>query len=181
MFLLYVLYKHTTQGISGFVFCMSGYTYRMQEFTTTSPEQTQDLAVRLIKELSRAGAVRGTSTIVALRGDLGAGKTIFVQGAARALGVDEQVTSPTFVIEKVYQLPEGRSWRHLIHIDAYRLSGEEELHTIGWGELATDPHNLIMIEWPERLGLGVPERAVRVTLEQVDERTRVIGIEGVEV
>jgi len=109
---------------------------------------------------------------VALQGNLGAGKTVFVKGAAQALGVTDEVTSPTFVIEKIYHLPEGAPWKHLVHIDAYRMEGEEELNTIGWHDIATDPNNLIMIEWPEQVGLGVPERAVWVEFEAVTEDTR---------
>jgi tRNA threonylcarbamoyladenosine biosynthesis protein TsaE len=153
----------------------------MQEFTTHSPQETQALAKRIMEALARSTTIRGTSTIVALQGDLGAGKTVFTKGVAEALGVTEVVTSPTFVIEKVYQLPDGASWKHLIHIDAYRLQGEEELHTIGWNESATDPGNLIVIEWPEQVGLGVPERAIWIEFEQVDEMTRKITLSGVDI
>ncbi len=148
----------------------------MKELTTNSPEETQDLAVSVLKALSAGDEIRGTSTIVALQGNLGAGKTVFVKGVAKHLGVKETVTSPTFVIEKIYELPENTSWKRLIHIDAYRLEGEEDLSAVGWSDIATDPNNLIMIEWPETVGLGVPERAVWIELEAVDSKTRKIKI-----
>lgn len=144
------------------------------ESLTHTPEETEVFAGEVARKLALKG--RATSTIVALQGDLGAGKTVFVQGVARSLGIEERVTSPTFVIEKVYRLAEGAPWKHLVHIDAYRLEGEGELRTIGWDECATDPGNLIMIEWPEQVGLGIPERAVWITIDNVDETTRKFSV-----
>lgn len=146
----------------------------MEEITTRSVEETQALAARTVASLSESEQGRGTGTIVALQGDLGAGKTVFVKGVAQALGLTEVVTSPTFVIQKVYRLPEGQPWKHLIHIDAYRLEDEKELRTIGWDDIATDPGNLIMIEWPEQVGLGVPERAYWIEFEVLNEDVRKI-------
>ncbi len=93
--------------------------------------------------------------IVGLKGDLGAGKTAFVQEVARALGVPGLVVSPTFVIAKVY--PIGRPpFERLVHIDAYRLHpGMRD--SIGWKGYSEDPANLIFVEWPERLPGGAPE------------------------
>lgn len=102
------------------------------------------------------------ATIITLSGELGAGKTTFVQGIARALGVEENVTSPTFVIEKVYELT-GQKWKHLIHIDAYRLKSAHELEVLGWHEIAQEPGNLIVIEWPERVAALIPADAIRIT------------------
>jgi tRNA threonylcarbamoyladenosine biosynthesis protein TsaE len=111
------------------------------------------------------------ATVVALSGDLGAGKTTFAQGVARALGVEEQVTSPTFVIEKIYQLnqpfdhAQGKQFARLIHIDAYRLNDAHELEVLGWKEIVADPSNLIVIEWPERVTDLIPSDAIHISLE----------------
>ncbi len=117
------------------------------------------------------------ATVVTLSGDLGAGKTTFAQRVAKELGVEESVTSPTFVIEKVYALPaqaglSGQKWKRLVHIDAYRLSSERELEALGFKELLADPGNLILIEWPEHVAGLIPEDAVRLSLSFVDEETR---------
>ena len=144
----------------------------MEEKITHSPEETKQLAGEVIEKLEAIEGERGTSTIIALQGNLGAGKTVFAKGVAEFLEVEDVVTSPTFVIEKVYKLKEGKPWKHLIHIDAYRLEGEEELGSIGWNDTATDPNNLIVMEWPEQVGLGVPERAVWIEIETIDENTR---------
>jgi len=147
----------------------------MFKVTTTSPQETQKLATRIVDALVVPGEAPGNATIVALEGDLGAGKTMFVKGVADHLGVTEVVTSPTFVIEKIYNLAPSAPWKRLVHIDAYRLDGKEELGTIGWDELATDPGNLICIEWPLQVGTGVPERAVWLEFEAVDDTTRRIS------
>jgi len=146
----------------------------MQEFLSRSPEDTKEFASRVIAFLTERSGVRGTGTLVALQGDLGAGKTVFAKGVAESLGVTDTVTSPTFVIEKIYDLPEGVVWKRLVHIDAYRLDGEDDLVTIGWNELATDPNNLVLVEWPEQVGLGVPERALWLEFETVNDTTRKI-------
>lgn len=106
---------------------------------------------------------KDAATIVTLSGDLGAGKTTLTQGVAQALGVEEAVTSPTFVLEKSYELT-GQKWKHLIHIDAYRLVSEHELEVLGWREMAKDPSNLIIIEWPEMVAELIPMDAIRITL-----------------
>ena len=149
----------------------------MREYITTSPEETKELAARMLSTLQAEPGIRGTGTIVALQGDLGAGKTVFVKGVAEALGVQENVTSPTFVIEKIYPVPDPLPWKRLVHIDAYRLESEEELATIAWNDIVTDPGNLIMLEWPECVGMGVPERAYWLEFETIDENTRKISTE----
>lgn len=118
---------------------------------------------------------RGTrANVIALSGDLGAGKTSFVQMLARELGVAETVTSPTFVIERVYVLPkeQGKGFSRLIHIDAYRLESERELENLGWKEIISHPENLILIEWPERAESLIPPETTRITFAYVDEQSR---------
>ncbi len=114
------------------------------------------------------------ATVVALSGDLGAGKTTFTQALARHFGIEEQVSSPTFVIEKIFPIERG-AFKRLIHIDAYRLKSAHELEVLGWAELLHDPKNLILIEWPERVAELIPLSAHRIALTFVDERTRTIS------
>jgi tRNA threonylcarbamoyladenosine biosynthesis protein TsaE len=146
------------------------------DHTTHTPEETKAFAAEVVAQLAEKEKNRGTGTIVALQGDLGAGKTAFAQGVAEALGVEGPVTSPTFVLQKVYPLPDGAPWKRLVHIDAYRMAGEEELETIDWHTTTTDPSTLILIEWPEQVGVGVPERAAWVTFDEVDEHTRTLHV-----
>ena len=125
------------------------------------------------------------ATIVTLSGELGAGKTTFVQGIAKALGVEEHVTSPTFVLEKVYALPQKPfdlaqgKWQRLIHVDAYRLKGAHELASLGWDEIIQDSGNLVVIEWPERIAAAIPKGATRIHFE-IDGDGRIISIHDEE-
>lgn len=103
------------------------------------------------------------ATVLALTGDLGAGKTAFTKELAKHLGVAEHITSPTFVLAKTYDLS-GQKYNHLIHIDAYRLEGNEGLEPTGFPDLLKDPSNLIVIEWPERIAKEVPSHAISMEI-----------------
>lgn len=88
--------------------------------------------------------------IVGLSGHLGAGKTAFTKEIAKIMGVKQEITSPTFVIMKIYETQNER-WSRLIHIDAYRLERGEELQAVDFEKLVSDKRNLILIEWPENV------------------------------
>ena len=136
------------------------------EKRTHSGEELRACAAQFVRELRRGEA----ATLVALSGALGAGKTTFVQGVAAALGIGETVTSPTFVIEKVYEL-DGQKWERLIHIDAYRLKNAHELEVLGWREIIADPANLILLEWPECVQTLIPDDTTHISFDiQGDER-----------
>ena len=112
------------------------------------------------------------ATLVTLSGELGAGKTTFTQGVARALGVEGAVTSPTFVLMKIYQLPESKAFKRLVHIDAYRLQGGKELSPLGFDEVLADSGNLILLEWPEQVEDGLPHADHALRLEVLGEGSR---------
>ncbi len=109
--------------------------------------------------------------LVGLFGELGSGKTTFVKGVASALGIEESVTSPTFVIEKIYKLSKP-PFKHLIHIDAYRLESGTELLHLGWKDILGDSGNVIFLEWPERVGEILPKGMMKLRFRFVDEYTR---------
>ncbi len=113
------------------------------------------------------------ATLVTLSGELGAGKTTFTQAVAKALGVTEPVTSPTFVLEKIYSLPPEQSFTKLVHIDAYRLKSGQELAALNFDALMASAENLIVLEWPERVVDMLPEPSVAltITLEPDGSRT----------
>ena len=113
------------------------------------------------------------ATVIALSGDLGAGKTTLSRELAKQLGVEHSITSPTFVIMKQYPAHIG-PWKTLVHIDAYRLNSTEELRKLSWQELCEDPQNLILIEWPEKVPEAIPAHSLRITLEHSSETIREI-------
>jgi tRNA threonylcarbamoyl adenosine modification protein YjeE len=124
--------------------------------TLTTLDDTKDLAQEVLASLSPDK----TATVLALSGDLGAGKTTFTQFVAQELGVTETVVSPTFVIAKFYELT-NQQWERLVHIDAYRLESWDELAKLKFNEYFRDPKNLIIVEWPEQL-VGVDQKDWRV-------------------
>jgi tRNA threonylcarbamoyladenosine biosynthesis protein TsaE len=118
------------------------------------------------------GAELPPGAVVHLNGDLGAGKTVFVRGLAEGLGMDrDDVSSPTFTLIQEYQ---GRDGRKLFHVDLYRLAGSE-VGDLGLDALAAE--GIVAIEWANRLP-DPDHRAVIVTIEEVEERTRRIRIDG---
>jgi tRNA threonylcarbamoyladenosine biosynthesis protein TsaE len=115
------------------------------------------------------------ATIIALYGDLGSGKTTFVKAFASAFGIPaDEITSPTFVIEKRFDIRGSAFFKKLIHIDAYRLERPDEILRLGWRETLADAGNLILLEWPQNIGSALPEHLPTITFTFIDENTREI-------
>ncbi|MES2668454.1 MAG: tRNA (adenosine(37)-N6)-threonylcarbamoyltransferase complex ATPase subunit type 1 TsaE [Patescibacteria group bacterium] len=122
---------------------------------------------------SSLAPVPGRATLVTLSGELGAGKTAFTQAAARSLGVTDAVTSPTFVLLKSYPLA-GMPFETLVHIDAYRLTGGEELAPLAFDAVMHDAGTLVMLEWPEMVADGLPHADISIRLEALPDESRSI-------
>lgn len=136
-------------------------------------------ASRMVYELSPE---RDRATLVTLSGELGAGKTAFTRAIAAALGVEEPVTSPTFVIEKIYRLPSEHKGRlvpfaRLVHIDAYRLESGKELAPLGFDDALRDPSTLMLLEWPEKVAGALPEPTRRIRLVADADGARTLSYE----
>jgi tRNA threonylcarbamoyladenosine biosynthesis protein TsaE len=140
--------------------------------TTNNLEETKKIAKDFALSLKPA---IDSATVVGLYGDLGAGKTSFTQGMATAMGINENVASPTFVIEKIYEL-KNQNFSRLIHIDAYRLDKQDEILYLGWKQIISDPKNLVLVEWPERISGIMPEH-IKVSLSHISENSRGIEIQ----
>jgi len=105
-------------------------------------------------------------TILAVQGDLGVGKTTFIQSLAASLGVKRFVPSPTFALMRSYKLPkEVQGVRCLIHVDAYRLKDEQELQVLDLDEELADGKSLLVVEWPERIKKWLDHRTGVMRLE----------------
>lgn len=145
----------------------------MIERLSHSADETMRLAADLAATL-RGGA------FLALHGDLGAGKTCFVRGLARGLGIDSRaVSSPTFVIMHEYESAATDEPLVLIHVDAYRLHGAAELEGIGWEELLERRDAIIALEWPQRVCEALPAARIDVTIEHRGGDERFIRVEAV--
>lgn len=139
-----------------------------------SPEETHKIAKEFLETIYPTGF---SSVVVALEGNLGAGKTAFAQEVGKILGVVENLRSPTFVIEKIYKIA-WKGFKNLIHIDAYRLESETELLHLGWEEIIKEKENLILVEWPENVAGIIPADAKRIYFMFIDENTREINYEN---
>ena len=140
-----------------------------RRYVSNSEGETEDLGRRL-------GLRLGPGAVVAYTGDLGAGKTAFVRGLARGLGIPDRVTSPTFTIVNEYEggrLP-------LFHFDLYRLGSSDELFDIGWEDYLSRG-GVCAVEWSENVADALEEDAIRVDLRRGEsDGQRIITIEGVE-
>ena len=137
------------------------------EYITNSPSETETVGAALARVLQ-------PGTVIAYRGDLGAGKTAFTRGLARGLGVQEPVTSPTYTIVNEYlggRLP-------LFHFDMYRLGSAEDLWDIGWEDYL-DRGGVCAVEWSENV-TDAMENAIWVRIEKLGDECRRITIEGGE-
>ncbi len=142
----------------------------MFKFKSDAPARTAELARRL------AGVLR-PGTVICLDGDLGAGKTLFVQNLAASLGVQGEVTSPTFNLMNLYE--DGRL--PLVHFDLYRLEQEYELDEIGFYDYAENPEGLVLIEWAEKFPECLPEDHIALQIQRTDvenERVLVFSLAG---
>lgn len=144
--------------------------------TSKSPEETEKIANDFVVSILQTKSSKLQATLVGLHGDLGAGKTSFMKGVAKAFGVKEEVTSPTFVIMKAYKL-QATSHKLLFHIDAYRLESSRELQNLGWKEISENQKNIIFIEWPEIVADILPEDMVKIHFKHINENTREINFE----
>lgn len=149
------------------------------KYIVNSTEETEKIAQDFVLGLV---SKTDSATVIGLYGDLGAGKTNFTQAVAKALKVEESVVSPTFVIEKIYKIVDSSQhlvskFENLIHIDAYRLESSAELLRLGWKEITSDPRNLILIEWPEKVSDIMPKH-IKIYLNHLEnENSREIEID----
>ena len=141
---------------------------------TRSAWGTQQLGRRVAVSLrpQKAGAV-----VVALCGELGSGKTQFVKGFARGLGVRERIVSPTFILMRVFLLPHTAAFRRLVHIDAYRIRRPHELKELGWNALTADRRTVVILEWAENVKRILPYPHLRIGLSLTGEKEREVVIE----
>jgi len=144
----------------------------MKKIITKSEAQTLALGKKLARRL-RGGEV------IALVGDLGAGKTVFTRGLARGLGVKNIINSPTFVLMKVYKIRNLKlKIKNLIHVDAYRLNSGRELIDIGLKDWLGRRDGVVLIEWADRVKDILPKKKIRINLKVISPQARAITISG---
>ncbi len=115
------------------------------------------------------------SLLVSLKGDLGAGKTTFSKTVGKLLGVEENITSPTFVIQKTYQTKDV-FFKKMVHIDVYRIEVEKEVVQLGIHKTLEEPNTIVLIEWPEKIPKITLESNIRLEFVVSSEETRTITV-----
>ena len=151
-------------------------------FVTNNFEETKILGEKIAKDLKSGG-------VLVLYGELGSGKTTFVQGFAKGLGIKRRIISPTFIIVRTYKLETQKSkvksqnynsklksLERFYHIDLYRIQNEKKIEDLGIGEIINDPNSVVAIEWGEKMGSLLPKKRWNVRFEYLDEERRKIAI-----
>lgn len=138
-----------------------------------SPQQTKKIAGALAKTFLNKQEFT-PPRIFGLSGNLGAGKTNFVQGVAKALKIKQPILSPTFVIIKDLKINRKCFFKRLYHIDCYRLEKISEIKNLGFEKIVSNPTNLVFIEWPEKIKKIMPRETVWIKFRVVDKNIREI-------
>lgn len=140
----------------------------MKQYLSHSDNQTKKIAQNLAQNIK--------SGVLALTGDLGAGKTTFTQGFAKGLGIKEKIISPTFVLIRQHKIPDNN--KVLFHVDLYRLNNMKDLKQLGLEEIWSDPKNIVLIEWADKIKNLLPKEVIKIYLKVVNTTTRKITLHG---
>lgn len=138
-------------------------------FVSQSSFQTQQFAKKFAKSILYLPR-QNHAAVIGLAGELGSGKTTFVQGFARGLGIKEKVLSPTFLVYRTYKTHRT----HLYHVDCYRLEHARELLELGWKEIVANPKHIVLVEWADRIRIILPRKTIRINFETSSKNQRTI-------
>lgn len=131
--------------------------------------QTQRFASKLAAKY-QVSSIKNQATVIALSGNLGSGKTAFVQGFCKALGVKHSVTSPTFIIFRKHPIP--KSEQSIYHFDLYRIKNSRELSILGFKRIIKDPNHIVLIEWPELVKKLLPKNTIWINFEHLKKQNQ---------
>ncbi len=151
-------------------------------FITKSFEETQKLGIKFARYITTQQLKNAASNIIALYGDLGSGKTTFVQGLAKGLGIKKRIISPTFIIMRKYKLSikdKVLSFKYFYHIDLYRIKGRDDIRGLGLEEILNDSESIVAIEWAEKLGRPLSSNRIDVKFSQLNDLLRKINIKHI--
>jgi tRNA threonylcarbamoyladenosine biosynthesis protein TsaE len=152
-----------------------------------SAKQTQEFGEKFAEKILLSRTSLKTAVVLALHGNLGAGKTCFLQGFAKGLKIKENILSPTYVIYKKFEVSQcpiyiKRPAGHFIckrvfyHFDCYRINKPEEILELGFKQIISNPKNIVAIEWPEKIKKILPKGVININFKFVDKNKREIII-----
>lgn len=145
---------------------------KINRFITKSPAETEKIAAKLAKEVL-AREQNKYAAVVGLVGELGSGKTTFVKGFARGLGIKQIIQSPTFIIARRHSL-KNRNFKNFYHIDVYRV-GPKDLLMLDWRNWIKNSENIILVEWADRISKIMPKNSIKIHFEILENGKRKIA------
>lgn len=141
-----------------------------------NPSQTKKIGENLAKEILKTQPKKG-AFVLGLEGDLGGGKTTFLQGFAKGLGIKEKILSPTFILMKKFKILQnsiGDTYVNFYHFDCYRIEKPKEVLDLGFKEIISNPKNIVAVEWSERIKKILPKNTLILKFEFIDKTKRKI-------
>ena len=163
--------------------------FMKQKYISYSPAQTKSLGKKLAQDILKI-SLKGKAIVIALKGELGSGKTTFLQGFAKGLGIKDKILSPTFVIMKKFQVScpapssapvrdKSSKFQWFYHIDCYRIKKPEELLALGFKEIISNPQNIVAIEWADKVKKILPKSIILLKFEIKDKNKRRIAFHSI--
>ena len=148
----------------------------MSIFLSQNAAKTKRIGENLARKILQNKSGRKKALVLGLIGDLGGGKTTFLQGFAKGFGIRERILSPTFVIMKKFQLFNCPIVQLLnfYHIDCYRIQKPKEILALGWKEIINNPQNIIAVEWADKIKRHLPKDKIMITFEVIGKNRRKI-------
>lgn len=132
----------------------------MKTYRSFSSAETKKLGRVLAQKILKRGPNKKGATVLALTGNLGGGKTTFVQGFFRGLRLKEKAVSPTFIIMRRSTIRSGVGFKNIFHVDAYRLNGAADLEALGFRNIFSNPKNIILVEWAKKVKQILPKNSI---------------------
>ncbi len=156
----------------------------MNKYITTSYKKTQKLGENFAQEilaLRQAQGKNNSAVVFGLSGNLGGGKTTFLQGFAKGLGIKEKILSPTFVVMKKFKIPTTNKLQptsYFYHFDCYRFERAEDILDLGWKDIISNPINIVAVEWPDKIKKVLPKDMIKIDFKFIDKTKREIKFDS---
>ena len=147
---------------------------RQFQIVARSEKETREIARALGEELRRTVPLKRGALVFALKGDLGSGKTTFIQGALKRIGIKKKTSSPTFVLVKRFPLAR-RGIKNIYHVDAYRVKSARELAPLGLQDIFQEKRSVVFIEWADKIRRAIPKNAIWISFAHDKPGERIIA------
>jgi len=145
---------------------------KLKYLITNSPLQTQKFGMALAKKILKE-KLKKEARVLGLKGDLGGGKTTFLQSFAKGLGIKEKILSPTFVLMRKFQIPSIK-FQNFYHIDCYRIEKPKEILNLGFKKIISNPENIVAVEWADSIRKIMPKGTIWIKFEFLEKKKRKI-------